>query len=80
MQLDLNNTENLTEDGVRKLLASKGDSGAFSFQLRVTKEGVAYIAEDDVFVSDEVSRAHSLVFESWNRSYVGIDAAKDDEW
>ena len=41
---------------------------------------MAYIAEEDVFVSDEVSRSHSLVFESWNRSYVGEDAATDDAW
>ena len=42
MQIDLNNPEALTEAAVRDLLASASDD--VHTQLRVTKNGVAYIS------------------------------------
>ncbi|MFQ3790430.1 hypothetical protein [Halomonas sp. A29] len=77
MKLNLNDKSQFTVDGVKALIASKDDSQ--SRQLRVTKEGVAYL-------SDEVGNLNTegLAFrlETWDagNDYVGEAASNDPKW
>ncbi len=82
MQIDLYNQNEFTKDGVRKLVASKeGDkSERGRYRLKVTKSGTAYIDPNAWSPTKEEWQAHAILFENWNRSYVGKDAANDDEW
>ena len=78
MQIDLNNPEALTEAAVRDLLASASDD--VHTQLRVTKNGVAYISAGVVGGVD----IDELLFrlETWaaGSGYVGKVAASDGVW
>ncbi len=82
MQLDLYNANEFTMDGVRKLLASttgvKSSRGLY--RLQVTKEGVAYINHNAWSPTKEDWQSHAILFEFWNKSWVGKDAAHDDKW
>jgi hypothetical protein len=78
VQINLNNPEDLTQAAVRELLASASDDE--HTQLRVTKEGIAYISSGIVGGVD----IDGLLFrlETWSKSsgYVGIVAASDEVW
>ncbi|AZE68146.1 hypothetical protein [Pseudomonas synxantha] len=78
MQINLNNPEELTQATVRELLASASDDE--HTQLRVTKEGIAYISSGIVGGVD----IDGLLFrlETWSKGsgYVGIVAASDEVW
>lgn len=77
MQLDLNDPDAFTLDGVRGLIASKDDSE--NRQLRVTKGGMAFLA-DQVGATDIDGLAFR--FETWDRGngYCGPKAAADEAW
>lgn len=78
MQIDLNDSHNLTLDAVRQLLASASDDE--HTQLRVTREGIAYISSGVVGGVD----IDGLLFrlETWAKGsgYVGNVAASDAVW
>ncbi|AMS22812.1 hypothetical protein C4K00_3693 [Pseudomonas synxantha] len=78
MQINLNNPEDLTQAAVRELLASASDDE--HTQLRVTKEGIAYISSGTVGGVN----IDGLLFrlETWAKGsgYVGIVAASDEVW
>ena len=82
MQIDLYNQNEFTKDGVRKLIASK--TGVKSerglYRLKVTRYGTAYIDHNAWSPTKEEWLNHVILFEFWNRSYVGEAAANDDEW
>jgi hypothetical protein len=82
MKLNLYDPNEFTKDGVRRLLASKTgkESSRGLYQLRVTKDGIAYIEHDDGEYQKDVWENHALVFSWWRSSYVGNDAANDNEW
>src|SRR5919112_4959078 len=90
MNLNLNDPNAFTIDGVRRLLASKTGlesdgsvPGSFSggrYRLWVTKNGEAYIEDNAGFPTDIALQTHAIRFESWHRSYVGKDAANTDWW
>ncbi|OWT75440.1 MULTISPECIES: hypothetical protein [unclassified Achromobacter] len=76
MQIDLKDPAQFTKNRVRELIASHEDGR--HWQLRVTRQGIAYI-------SDVVGNVHcdglAFWFESWTGTgYVGPQAADDDEW
>ena len=74
MQIDLNNATEFTIDNVAKLIASKDDSE--DRQLRVTKQGIAYLSDTVAAVEKEDLATR---FETWDagNSYSGEAAAKD---
>jgi len=78
VQINLNNPEDLTQAAVRELLASASDDE--HTQLRVTKEGIAYISSGTVGGVN----IDGLLFrlETWAKGsgYVGIVAASDEVW
>ncbi|WP_019407746.1 hypothetical protein [Pseudomonas psychrophila] len=78
MQIDLKNPESLTLSAVSQLLASASDD--VHTQLRVTKQGVAYISSGVVGGVD----IDGLLFrlETWaaGSGYVGNVAASDEVW
>lgn len=78
MQINLNNPEDLTQAAVRELLASASDDE--HTQLRVTREGIAYISSGTVGGVN----IDGLLFrlETWAKGsgYVGIVAASDEVW
>lgn len=78
MQIDLKNPESLTLSAVSQLLASASDD--VHTQLRVTKQGVAYISSSVVGGVD----IDGLLFrlETWaaGSGYVGNVAASDEVW
>ena len=78
VQIDLNNPENLTLGNVRLLLASASDDE--HTQLRVTKEGIAYISSGVVGGADIAGLVFRL--ETWAKGsgYVGNVAASDEVW
>ena len=85
MNLNLNDPNEFTIRGVRRLLASKtgsepADHLPGTYQLRVTKDGIAYLKDNWYYPTDSEWQNHAIMFETWNRSYVGKDAANDDEW
>ena len=79
MQIDLNNSENLTLSAVRQLIASASDDE--HTQLRVTKAGIAYISSGNAVGGVEID---GLLFrlETWAKGsgYVGNVAAADEVW
>ncbi|MFJ7885136.1 hypothetical protein ACIQYF_16930 [Pseudomonas sp. NPDC096917] len=78
MQIDLQNPESLTLSAVSQLLASASDD--VHTQLRVTKQGIAYISSGVVGGVD----IDGLLFrlETWaaGSGYVGNVAASDEVW
>ena len=85
MNLNLNDPNEFTIDGVRRLLASKtgtepADEYPGIYQLRVTKNGIAYIKDNLQPLTDSDEQNHAILFETWNSTYVGKDAANDDKW
>jgi hypothetical protein len=89
MNLNLNDPKEFTKDGVRRLLASKTGlesdgsvPGSYLgyYRLWVTKNGIAYIEDNPGYPTDIALQNHAIRFESWHRSWVGKDAANDDEW
>jgi len=78
MQIDLNKPDGLTLDSVRQLLACASDDE--HTQLRVTKDGIAYISSGVVGGAD----VQGLLFrlETWAKGsgYVGKIAASDEVW
>ena len=78
MQIDLKNPESLTLSAVRKLLASASDDE--HTQLRVSKQGIAYISSGVVGGAE----IDGLLFrlETWaaGSGYVGNIAASDEVW
>lgn len=73
--LDL--TKPFTVDDVRRLIASKDDSQAR--QIRVTKEGIAFIS-DAVGSLDLENILFRLETFSAGNGYTGEDAALDTHW
>ncbi len=82
MQIDLYNQNEFTKNGVRMLIASKTgvESDRGLYRLKVTKDGTAYIDHNAWSPTKEERQDHAILFENWNRSYVGEDAANDDVW
>jgi hypothetical protein len=82
MQIDLYNQNEFTKDGVRKLIASKEGvkSEGGLYRLKVTKDGTAYIDHNAWSPTKQEWQNHAILFEFWNRSYVGKAAANDDRW
>jgi hypothetical protein len=77
MTIDLYDSKDFTLENVKKLLASKDDS--LPRQLRININGTVYLSDDVGAVNlDGVA----CRFETWARgnSYVGPEAAADDEW
>ena len=78
MQIDLNTPDGLTLDAVRQMLAAASDDE--HTQLRVTKDGIAYISSGVVGGTD----INGLLFrlETWAKGsgYVGLVAASDEVW
>lgn len=78
MLIDLNTPGSLSIDAVRQLLASASDDA--HTQLRVNKEGIAYISSGVVGAVD----IDGLLFrlETWaaGSGYVGNVAASDEVW
>ncbi|MEB0205617.1 hypothetical protein [Pseudomonas sp. CCC3.1] len=78
MQIDLKNPESLTLSAVSQLLASASDD--VHTQLRVSKQGIAYISSGVVGGVD----IDGLLFrlETWaaGSGYVGNIAASDEVW
>lgn len=78
MQIDLQNPKSLTLSAVSQLLASASDD--VHTQLRVTKQGIAYISSGVVGGVD----IDGLLFrlETWaaGSGYVGNVAASDEVW
>ncbi|WP_420233229.1 hypothetical protein ACN079_01550 [Pseudomonas sp. ABY48] len=78
MQIDLNAPDGLTLEAVRQLLASASDDE--HTQLRVTKDGIAYLSSGVVGGTD----INGLLFrlETWAKGsgYVGRVAASDEVW
>ncbi|MBC3375052.1 hypothetical protein HU762_13965 [Pseudomonas sp. SWRI92] len=78
MQIDLNDPDGLTVEAVRQLLASASDDE--HTQLRVTKDGIAYLSSGVVGGAD----IDGLLFrlETWAKGsgYVGRVAASDEVW
>jgi hypothetical protein len=75
--INLKDTEQLTYDNVAKLIGSVTDDR--HWQLRVTKDGVAYLSE--IVGADDIG---DLTFrmETWcaGNGYVGPQAALDETW
>ena len=78
VQIDLSKPDNLTLDAVRQLLGSASDDE--HTQLRVTKEGIAYISSGVVGGADIGGLLFRL--ETWAKGsgYVGLVAASDEVW
>jgi hypothetical protein len=85
MYLDLTDPKEFTIEGVRRLLASKTGLESLEeyhgrYQLRITRNGIAYIKHNWQFPTDSDLQNHAVLFETWHRSYVGQDAANTDWW
>lgn len=78
MQIDLNAPGGLTLEAVRQLLASASDDE--HTQLRVTKDGIAYLSSGVVGGVDIDGLRFRL--ETWAKGsgYVGRVAASDEVW
>ncbi|SCZ10790.1 hypothetical protein [Pseudomonas sp. NFACC37-1] len=78
MQIDLNAPGGLTVEAVRQLLASASDDE--HTQLRVTKDGIAYLSSGVVGGVDIEGLRFRL--ETWAKGsgYVGRVAASDEVW
>lgn len=77
MQIDLNSPDGLTLEAVRQLLASASDDA--HNQLRVTKDGTAYLST--VTGGQDIGGLRFRL-ETWSKGsgYVGNVAASDDVW
>ena len=77
MEIYLNNPNNFTRERVRELIGSGDDS--INFQLRVSKDGRAYIS---YMVGAEDTDNLCFRLETWSagNGYVDSDAANDNEW
>lgn len=78
MEIDLERPGELTLDSVRRLIASESD--ATHTQLRVTKDGVAFISTTDIGGSNVDGLAFCVETWSAGADYVGPDAAQDTAW
>lgn len=78
MQIDLKAPDGLTVEAVRQLLASASDDE--HTQLRVTKDGIAYLSSGVVGGVDIEGLRFRL--ETWAKGsgYVGRVAASDEVW
>ncbi|WP_248738808.1 hypothetical protein [Pseudomonas sp. MWU12-2029] len=78
MQIDLNSPGGLTLDAVRLMLASASDDE--HTQLRVTKDGIAYISSG--VTGGQAIDGLSFRLETWAKGsgYVGNVAASDEVW
>ncbi|WLG94118.1 hypothetical protein [Pseudomonas sp. FP198] len=78
MQIDLKKPDGLTLDSVRQLLASASDDE--HTQLRVTKDGIAYLSSGIVGGAEIDGLRFRL--ETWAKGsgYVGRVAASDEVW
>lgn len=77
MQIDLNNQNQFTLNGVRALIASTDDSQ--NRQLRVTNDGIAFLSN---IVGNISTDNLAFRFETWDagNDYVGSTASQDIEW
>lgn len=77
MQIDLNDPNQFTLDGVKALIASADDSK--NHQLRVTNTGMAFLSND---VGNIATNNLAFRFETWDEGndYVGLSASQDNEW
>lgn len=77
MQIDLNNTDDFTQENVGKLVGSVLDSQ--NWQLRVTHGGVAFLSEE---VGNRSLDGILFRFETWcsGNGYVGFQAQHDAQW
>lgn len=75
--IDLKDSTQLSYESVSKLIGSVTD--AKHWQLRVTKDGVAYLS--DVVGADDIDNL-SFRMETWcaGNNYVGFQAAHDEVW
>ncbi|WP_434695227.1 hypothetical protein J3P89_18475 [Pseudomonas sp. Z1-14] len=78
MQINLNKPDGLTLESVRQLLASASDDE--HTQLRVTKDGIAYLSSGIVGGAEIDGLRFRL--ETWAKGsgYVGRVAASDEVW
>lgn len=77
MKINLTDPYDFTLERVRALIASKDDTA--SRQLRVSKDGFAYLSDD---VGSEKLDGVLCRFETYEQSndYTGVAAASDNEW
>ena len=85
MNLNLNDPNEFTIRGVHRLLASKtgselADEYPGSYQLRVTKNGTAYIKASQYYPTYSEVLNHAVLFAPWLRTDVGQVVASNDEW
>ena len=85
MNLNLNDPKEFTIRGVHRLLASKtglesDGSVPGSYQLRVTKNGIAYIKDNWQPTTDSDWQNHAILFPAWGSRCVGADAASTNWW
>jgi hypothetical protein len=77
MKINLNNPDDFTIDNVRRMIASASDET--HVQVRVTKDGIAYISTT---IGSEDTEDLAFRFEtlSARSDQVGDAAAQDDKW
>jgi hypothetical protein len=85
MNLNLNDPDEFTIRGVHRLLASKtgsepADHLPGTYQLRVTKNGIAYIKDNWQPSTDSDWQNHAILFPAWGSRCVGADAARTAWW
>jgi len=76
--IDLTKPDGLTHESVASLLGSASDGT--NSQLRVTKDGVAFISSTDVGANNISGLAFRLETFSAHSDHVGPAAAQDAEW
>lgn len=77
MKINLNNPQDFTKENLKKLIASKDDS--VNTQFRITKKGILFLSER-VGNADLKEIIFRLETNSRGNGYVGIKAAKHEEW
>ena len=77
MKLNLNSPDDLSVEGVRRLLASEKDSQ--NWQLRVLSDGTAFLSSE---VGNVNTEGLAFRLETWvhGTGYVGKAASRDEEW
>ena len=77
MKINLNNDAEFTEENVAKLIGSVNDSQ--HRQLRVTKEGIAFISDE---VGNTNTEGLAFRYDTWcmGNDYVGVNAQNDEKW
>lgn len=78
MQINLNNPNALTIQSVRQLIASGSD--VTTTQIRVTKDGMAFLAIIDGAPRNLSNIAFRLESLGAGGGWVGKDASEDDAW